>query len=212
MSLPVIVIGAGGHAKVLLDALRATEATVVGITDSDPTKKGAAVLGVRILGTDDTLREFPPSAVMLVNGIGSTGPTTARRVLFEKFKRLGYRFATVIHPAASVSPSAQLGEGVQVMAGGIIQPDCNIGDDSIVNTGASVDHDCRIGAHVHVAPGATLSGAIAVGDNVHIGTASAIMHGVRIGAGSIIGAGAVVIEDVPPNVTVAGVPARELRT
>lgn len=212
MTLPVIVLGSGGHAKVLLDALRTGAASVIGLTDSDPALAGSTVLGVKILGTDDALRQFPPSAVVLVNGIGSIGPTDSRRALFEKYKRLGYTFASVIHPAAVVAPSAQLGEGVQVMAGGIVQPDCSIGDDSIVNTGASVDHDCRIGAHVHIAPGATLSGTVEVGDNVHIGTGSTVMQGVRIGAESVIGAGAVVIDDVAPRTRVAGVPAKELRT
>lgn len=212
MNLPVIVLGAGGHAKVLLDTLRACSIDVIGVTDSNPAKAGTAVQNVKILGTDSALREFPPSAVTLVNGIGSVGLTDARRALFDKFKRLGYAFANVIHPTAVIAPTARLGEGVQVMAGGIVQPDCEIGKDSIINTGASVDHDCRIGAHVHIAPGVTLSGGVEVGDNVHIGTGSTVMHGVRIGADSIIGVGAVVINDVPPRTTVAGVPAKELRT
>lgn len=212
MTLPVIVLGAGGHTKVLLDTLRACSVAVIGITDSDPAKTGTAVLGVKILGTDNALQEFPPSAVALVNGIGSVGQTETRRALFEKFKRLGYAFASVIHPAAIVAPSARLGEGVQVMAGGIVQPDCAIGKDSIINTGASIDHDCRIGAHVHIAPGVTLSGGVEVGDNVLIGAGSTVKLGVCIGAHSVIGAGAVVIKDVPPRTKVAGVPAKELRT
>jgi len=212
VTLPVIVLGAGGHAKVLRDALRARAASVIGLTDSDPALAGSAVLGVKILGTDDALREFPPSAVVLVNGIGSIGPTDTRRAIFEKFKRMGYTFANVIHPAAVIAPSARLGEGVQVMAGGIVQPDCFIGDDSIINTGASVDHDCRIGAHVHIAPGATLSGTVEVGDNAHIGTGSTVMQGIHIGAGSVVGAGAVVVGDIPRGMRVTGVPAKELLT
>jgi UDP-perosamine 4-acetyltransferase len=212
VTLPVIVLGSGGHAKVLVEALRAQGTKVIGVTDADPARRGAAVLGADVIGTDEALHGFPPSAAMLVNGLGSVGATTSRRKLFERFKGRGYRFATVVHPTAWVSPSARLGEGVQIMAGCVVQADCAIGDDSIVNSGASVDHDCRIGSHVHIAPGVTLSGGVEVGDNAHIGTASTVMQGVRVGESSIVGAGAVVIKNVPPRVTVGGVPARRLRS
>ena len=212
MNLPVIVLGAGGHAKVVVDALIACSANVIGITDADPSKAGRTVLGVRVIGGDDAVRTYSPSDVALINGVGSIGQTGARRTLFDKFKHLGYSFATVVHPSATIASSARLGEGAQVMAGGVIQPDCTIGVNTIINTNASIDHDCVIGAHVHVAPGVTLSGGVRVGDNVHIGSGSTVLQGVTLGADCIVGAGSVVLAAIPPGHKVAGVPAVRLKT
>lgn len=212
MTLPVIVLGAGGHAKVLVDALIACSTTIIGLTDSDASKAGLSLLGVKVIGEDDSVRRYSPSDVALVNGIGSVGPTGARRALFEKFKRLGYSFATVVHPSATIASSARVGEGAQVMAGSVIQPDCTIGVNTIINTHASIDHDCVIGAHVHVAPGVTLSGGVRVGDNVHIGCGSTVLQGITIGDNCIVGAGSVVLREVPGGSKMGGVPAVRLKT
>lgn len=205
----IIILGAGGHAKVLIDALLASSAVIAGIVDPDLTLAGTKILGVPVLGGDNVVNEFPPSEVQLVNGLGSVGLPVKRQQLFERFKGMGYNFATVIHPSAVIASDVVLGEGAQVMAGAIIQPGCRIGTNSIINTRASVDHDCIIGDHVHIAPGVTMSGEVQVGNGAHVGTGVAIIQGASIGNDCLVAAGAVVTKDVIAGTMVRGVPARE---
>lgn len=212
MSRPVVVIGAGGHCRVLLDALKLLGRKVYGICDKDASKAGDRIAGVLILGTDEEVTRFSCDAVELVNAVGSIGPTAARASIYKRFSRMGYRFATLVHPAAVIASDARLGEGVQVMAGAILQSGAVVGENSIINTKASVDHDCVVGSNVHLAPGVTLSGNVTVGDGVHLGTGASAVQGVSIGCNSVIGAGAVVLTDVTEAVLAYGVPARQIKT
>jgi UDP-perosamine 4-acetyltransferase len=209
---PVIVLGAGGHAKVLIDALRLRGCEILGIADADAGKHGAHHAGCRILGGDDAVLQHDPARIRLVNGVGSTGDTQARRRLFDEFSRRGYAFQSVTHPSAVIAADAVLEEGAQLMAGAIIQPGSRVGMNTIINTAASVDHDCTVGAHVHLAPGAVLSGNVRVGDGTHIGTGACVIQGVAIGENCVIGAGAVVLADVPAGARAAGVPARRIES
>jgi len=211
MMLPIVILGAGGHAKVLIEALLADAAVIAGIVDADPALGGMQLLGVPVLGGDELVETFPASEIMLANGIGSVGLPVRRRELFERFKNRGYRFAAVIHPSAVIASDVELGEGVQIMAGAVIQPGSRIGSNAVINTRASVDHDCRIGEHTHLAPGVTLSGAVTVGGTCHIGTGATVIQGIAIGSHSVIGAGALVLKNVPSSVTVVGVPARVVK-
>ncbi len=207
-ALPVMLIGSGGHALVLLDALLLTGATVIGLTDADPGRRGATVLGHAVLGGDDVLERYAPGSVALVNAVGSTGSTARRRHVYERLRGAGYGFARVIHPQAVIARSASLESGVQVMAGAVIQAGARIGENCIVNTGATVDHGCRVGAHVHVAPGVTLSGDVVLGDCTHVGAGATVKQRVRIGRDCIVGAGAVVLNDLSDGVTAVGIPAK----
>ena len=150
-----------------------------------------------MLGGDEVLKELSASEVQLVNGIGSIGPTHVARRRLSARQGGGLHFAQVVHPSAVVSRSATLGEGVQVMAGCVIQTGADIGANSIVNTRAAVDHDCKIGETVHIAPGVTLSGNVRVGDRTHIGTGAVVIQGISIGEDSLVAAGAVVYRDLP---------------
>ncbi|MBU5615222.1 acetyltransferase [Geomonas azotofigens] len=208
MSAPVLILGAGGHAKVLVEALLADGALMAGVVDADPGRLGQSVLGVPVIGDDRVVEDFPCDTVRLVNGIGSVGLPNLRTSIFERFSECGYRFATVVHPSAVVASDVELGEGVQVMAGVVLQPSCRIGRNAIINTRASVDHDCTIGDHTHIAPGVTVSGGVTIGSGCHVGTGATLIQGVRVGDGSVIGAGAVVTKDVAAGVTVVGVPAK----
>lgn len=208
MSEPVLVIGAGGHAKVLVEALLAEGALMAGVVDADATLLGHSVLGVPVIGDDRVIEDFPCDAVRLVNGIGSIGVPVLRRTIFERFSGRGYRFAVVVHPSAVIASDVELPDGVQVMAGAVLQPGCRIGSNVIINTRASVDHDCTVGDHTHIAPGVTLSGGVTIGAGCHVGTGATVIQGVRIGDGSVIGAGAVVTKDVAAGMTVVGVPAK----
>ena len=207
---PVIVLGAGGHAKVLVAALARLKVRVLGLVDADPAKKNSRILDVPVLGDDSAVLAHAPESVLLINGLGTIGPTTARRDLYDRFVARGYRFATLVDPLALIAGPVEFSHGAQVLAGAVLQPGVSLGVNCIVNTRASIDHDCVIGAHVHIAPGATLSGNVHVGDGSHIGTGASIIHDIRIGAGCIIGVGAAVVHDVPDGVTAAGVPARIL--
>ena len=208
MTLPVIILGAGGHAKVLIDTLLASSAVIAGIVDPIPALTGSTVLEVSVLGADNIVTEFPPAEVLLVNGLGSAGLPLRRQEIFARFKGMGYHFATVIHPSAVVAPDVKLGEGVQIMACSVIQPGSCIGCNTIINTRASVDHDCEIGDHVHIAPGVTVSGGVKVGDGTHIVVGATVLQGMEIAGHCLVAAGAVVVTNVTEGTTVKGIPAR----
>jgi len=208
MKLPVIVVGAGGHAKVLIDALKLCSCEVIGIVDADPHKKGVHILGIPVIGNDEIVFSHNPDSVLLANGLGSVAKMSLRQRTFERFQLQGYHFTSVIHPSAVIASDVELAEGVQIMAGAVIQAGCKINANSIVNTRASVDHDCHIGAHVHIAPGVTLSGGVSVGDASHIGTGATVIQGVTIGKECLVAAGSVLLHDISEGITVMGVPAR----
>ncbi len=205
---PIIIIGAGGHAKVLISSLIALQREIIGILHPDKSFIGQSVAGIYILGNDDKVKEYAPDMIELVNGIGSVKLPEKRKEIFLNFKNNGYSFASLIHPSAIVMNDVKIGEGVQIMAGAIVQTGCEIDDNVIINTGAVLDHDCRIGSHSHIAPGSVLSGGVEIGTMTHIGTASTIIQGIKVGDGAVIGAGAVVLRDITANVRVAGIPAK----
>lgn len=209
MNCPVIILGAGGHAKVLIDALRLQSIEILGIADADPNKTCQLLLGVPVLGDDDEVMKYPVDSIRLVNGVGSVRVNPRRRQLFEHFKSKGYRFASVVHPSAIIAIDVVLSEGAQIMAGVVVQAGCHVGINAVINTGSVVDHDCRVGDHAHIAPGVTLSGGVRVGGAAHIGAGATVIQGIQIGLNSLVAAGAVVIRDVRDGATVAGVPAKE---
>lgn len=202
----IILLGAGGHAKVILDALRASGARVAGIVDPDLAKSTVDWRELVVLGDDDYLLTLDPDNVLLVNGLGSIPGSDLRKRLFEKFKSSGFNFYCVSHPSSILGSNVYLGEGAQLMAGTIVQADSRIGSNTIVNTGARIDHDCDIGADCHIAPGAVISGGVTVGDGVHIGTGASVIQGLTVGLGAVIGAGTVVVRNVPENARVLGRP------
>ncbi len=205
---PFIILGGGGHGRVVASTLREIGATILGYTD--PAPRGFTKMKADHLGDDSALDDQSPSKVYLAVGIGSTADTTRRNRLFNELKEKGFVFPTIVHPNAVVASDASLGPGAQVMAGAVVQTGTTLAKNVIVNTGASVDHDCSIQAHAHVGPGATLSGGVTVCRGGHIGTGATAIQNVKIGNGSTVGAGAVVIEDVPTNTTVVGTPARKV--
>jgi len=206
--LPVVIVGGGGHARVLIDALMRQETDIIGYTDIQDRELIVGGKTLKYLGTDERILQFGRQDILLVNGLGSVNLPLKRKTIFCWFADRGYHFATVVHPATVLGADVVLGEGAQVMAGAILQTAVKIGENAIVNTRAAIDHDCVIGAHVHVAPGATMSGNIEVGANSHIGAGSVIVQGVTVGDNALIAAGAVVIRDVANESTVMGVPAR----
>lgn len=208
----IVVLGSGGHAEVLVEALMRSGRRVRGLTDPDKKKWGSKIFDAEVLGDDSVLSRFTKDEVELVNGLGSINDATLKQrvAVFEKFSSAGFVFATVVHPAAIIADGVSLAEGVQILAGANIRPFTNIGKNSIVNTGAILDHGCQVGDHVHIAPGAVLSGAVRLGKGSHIGTGAVIIQGISVGADSIVGAGSVVIRDVEPQSIVVGNPAKRV--
>ena len=208
-----IGLGAGGHAKVVIDALRLSGAVeIVGLLDARQDLAGTKVEGVTILGGDELLEQLRRDGVTHVfMAVGGAADQAPRKRVFERALQAGYEFASIIHPAAVIARSAVLGRGVAVLAQAVVNPAARLGDNVIVNTGAIVEHDCVIGSHAHVATGARLGGAVEVGEAAHLGIGCSVRQSIRIGAGAIVGAGAVVIQDVPERTVVSGVPARAMR-
>jgi UDP-perosamine 4-acetyltransferase len=203
----IVVIGGGGHARVVIEILLCAGWAVVGYTDA-----GAAPLdafgSIRCLGDDHVLPELRTAGVG--HAIVAVGDNVLRGRLAGKAALMGFSVANAIHPSSQISPSAQLGCGIAVMALSVINAATVIGDNTIVNTGATVDHDCQIGRDVHIAPGARLAGRVVVADRALIGVGAVVGRGrnLSIGEDAVVGAGAVVISDVPPRTTVVGNPAR----
>lgn len=211
--LKVIGLGAGGHAKVVAEILQLIGGyELVGLLDPRSELWGTDILGIPVLGNDDLLATLLGQGVRYVFiGLGTVGNTWPREQLYKKARQQGFDIVDAVDPRAVVAPSAQLGDGLTIMAGAIINAAAWLGDNVIVNTGAIVEHDCIIGHHVHIATGARLAGAVSVGNHSHIGVGATIRQEIRIGENVVVGAGAVVVKDVPDGVVVAGVPAKFLR-
>ena len=198
MTGDAILLGAGGHARVVRAMAEALGWRIVGVCDPALTA-GADWHGLPVLGGDEALAGRDPAQVALLNGLGKMPGQSARRRVQEACAARGFSFPALVHPAAWVAPDARLGDGVQVMAGGVVQPGCTLGPGCIVNTRAALDHDGTLGADVHLAPGATLCGGVHVGDGAFIGAGATVIQGCRIGAGAMVAAGAVVAADLPPG-------------
>ncbi|MBI4635714.1 MAG: acetyltransferase [Candidatus Rokubacteria bacterium] len=209
----VVGVGAGGHARVVTEILRALDGyEVVALVDPKPELWGTTVLGIPVVGDDSLLPELRRRGVRhAFIGVGSSGDTGPRRRAYERVRLHGFEVVRAIHPLAVLAPSVEIGLGPTIMAGAIINAAARLGENVLINTGAIVEHDCRIGDHVHVATGARLAGAVEIEEGAHIGLAAAIRQRIRIGKGAVVGAGAVVVDDVSDGVVVAGVPARPLR-
>lgn len=203
----VLVIGAGGHAKVVIEALRAAGFDPVGIVD--PRAEAPMLLGVPVLGDDDALPRLRAEGIEAA--VAALGDNRARERAGEGLRALGFRLPAVVHPAALVSPSARVRDGAVVMARAVVGTLAEIGPLAILNTGCIVEHDNRIGPCAHIAPGAVLAGTVRVGARALVGAGAAARPEVSIGADAVVGAGSAVVGDVPAGAVVGGVPARLLR-
>ncbi|MEA2518436.1 MAG: hypothetical protein QOF49_516 [Chloroflexota bacterium] len=214
---PVVVIGAGEHARVVVDALRARAGAwdVLGVVDRLPAESaegGRDASRLPHLGTDEafraTLASQPADArPRLVLGIGAPTEPNTRRAVVAAWDGLA-AWATVVHPAAIVSADATLGEGTVVLAGALVGPGARIGNHAIVNTGAIVEHDVELGPFAQIGPGAAIGGGARIGAGSLVGLGARVRDHVTVGADAIVGMGAVVVADVPDGVTVMGTPAR----
>lgn len=201
MSEGIIILGAGGHAKVIADILLASGEPLAGFLDDHV--KGP-VLDRPVLGTLADIDTFAGTHVFVM-GIGDN---QTRKKIGE---RCAVRWHRAIHPAATIAKSASIGEGSVVMAGAIVNPCARIGRHSIINTAAVVEHDCVVSDYVHLSPGVRLSGKVEIGEGTWLGTSAAVVNNVSVCAGCTIGAGTVVVKDITVPGTYVGVPAKRCR-
>ena len=200
----IIIIGAGGHAKVVADLLVATHSAVAGYLDDDPVTWNTVRVGVPVLGPINSIIDYDPSGIVCAIGDNRT----RHRIVNSLSPELQARWINAIHPSAIIAPSARLGIGVVVAAGAIINADAELHDHVIVNTGATVDHDCVIASFAHVGPGCHIAGSVNIGEGAFLGIGSLVSPGRSVGQWSVIGAGATVIYDIPDHVIAKGTPAR----
>ena len=207
----ILILGAGGHGQVVVDILLAMQAageavTPLGYLDEDPALCGETLLGLPVLGAESRLTQIPHDAL-----IAALGNNPTRKQVYEKFFKRGERFASAVHPSASIARNTDIGAGCMICAGVVINPGAQIGANTILNTHCTIEHHAIIGPHVHIAPAATLGGEVIIAEGALIGMGAVILPRCRIGRNAIIAAGAVVTKDVPESVTVAGVPAKNIK-
>lgn len=205
----LVVFGAGGHAKVVIDIIEQQgNYEIAGLLDDDPRHQGVRFFGYPVLGT----RSYLPAllSAQLRHAIVTIGDNASRAAVAAHLEQHGWRFASAVHPRASIGRGVKIGPGSVVMAGCVVNADTSLGSHVIVNTGATVDHDCRIESAVHIAPGCHLCGGVGVGEGSLLGAGSNVTPGVKIGCQVIVGAGSTVIRDVADGAKVSGSPARPL--
>ena len=206
MSSLLLIWGAGGHGKVVLDTARSTgRFERIVFVDDNAARAGLTFCDCPLIGGSEELQRFRGSEFIMAVGDNRTRARCFRQALGE-----GLSPATLVHPTAILAPSATVGRGTLVMPGVIVNADASIGDNCIINTAAIIEHDCRIDAHVHISPRVVLGGGVIVGPLAHVGIGAVVLPCARVGEESVVGAGAVVLTEAPPRATVVGVPARAL--
>lgn len=201
------LLAAGGHGRVVLDALLTLNLSVTGIIDPF-LEPGSSVFDVPVLGDDEWLLQQKPEGLLLANGLGIVQNSVKKRAeLFTQLKNQGFNFITVQHPSACMSRFVSLDSGAQIMAGVHVQCGVSIGANVVLNTCASIDHDCAIAEHAFIGPNSTLCGQVRIKAHALIGAGVTILPGVTVGEHAVVGAGAVVTKDVSAYTCVYGAPA-----
>jgi UDP-perosamine 4-acetyltransferase len=196
--MALVICGTGGHARILADILIKTDRKILGFITEDRSQIDP-IFNIKILGDDSYLTNFSNQEVLLVNGIGSLPGNDLRYKFAKKMRKIGFSFASVIHLSSIIGEEVVLDEGVQLMAGTVIQNNVRIGADTIINTRASVDHDSIIGRDCHISPGVICCGGVNVSNGVHIGAGSIVIQNISVGEKSIIAAGSTIFKDVSPG-------------
>lgn len=202
------ILGAGGHAKEVIETLRSSGGLEPsGVLDDDSAKWGGEVLGVPICGPIDLeyVRTHPIKEAVI-----AIGSNKLRAQVSDRFDGL-LKWVTIVHPSAVLAKSVQIGEGTVIFAGVVVQPDVRIGRQTILNTGCTISHDGVIGDFAHIAPGGRLAGNVLIGDGAFLGIGSSVIPGVSIGRWTTVGAGSVVVKSLPSRVVAYGAPARVIR-
>jgi sugar O-acyltransferase (sialic acid O-acetyltransferase NeuD family) len=210
--MKIIILGAGGHAAVIADALLCRKQTgeeidIVGFLDDDSSLKGKQWRGIDVLGRIDIIRSVEYDA--LVVGVGNN---KTREKIFNTFSSQKERITTVIHPSSVIAQDVTIEAGSVVFAGTVINTGSYIGQNVIINTGATVDHHAKISSHVHLAPGVHLGGTVSIGEGSFLGIGTNVLPNLTIGEWSVIGAGSTIISDIPSHVTAVGVPAKIIKS
>lgn len=205
----IVVIGGGEHARVVIDAVLASGATLAGYTADAESPVLAKRFGARRLGGPGEVLALARSAdLAFVLGVGAINVCDRRQRAVARYIEAGVRFAAIVHSAAWVSPSAVVLPGAVVMAGAAVNTGARVGAHAVVNTGAVVEHDCDVGAFVMMGPAAAMGGGASVGDGSYLGLGCRVRDHIRVGANALVAMGAVVVRAVPDGAVVMGVPAR----
>lgn len=204
----LVVVGASGHAKVVIDIVeKEGRYRISHLLDDNPALHGKLLFGYRVAGATRSLLAATGEKLPALVAIGDN---RARMRIAGWLRDNGFQLARAVHPHSQIGRGAVIGDGTAVMAGAVVNSDAAIGENVIVNTGATVDHDCVVGDGVHLAPGVHLCGGVQVGAGTFIGAGTVAIPGIRVGANAIVGAGSTLLEDVSENVKAAGSPARRL--
>ena len=202
----LVVIGSGGHSRVVVDTARTAGYKLIGIIDINYTGKKETILNVPVIGGIQTLDEINPKKVSVFIAIGEN---SKRAEQFYKTQARGFKIPSVIHPTAFISEHSVIGNGTLVNTASIINSEAVIGENCIINSGAIVEHEVIVGNHCHLCPGTNIGGQVKIGNESFIGIGARVINNIHIGTKSTIGAGSVIIDDVASNAKVVGVPGRE---
>ncbi len=205
----LIIIGAGGHAKVIIDILRtSSDYSIEGLVD--PQHSGKNILGVPVIGDDSQLEKIYEEGTR--TAFVAVGDNQKRGQISDYVNKIGYTLANAVSRHSYVSSTVTLGKGIAIMPGAVVHPDSKIGDNAIINTGSTIDHDCVISKNVHIAPGCTIAGNVKIGEGSLIGIGTKIIPDISVGSSTIIGAGSVIIANIPSGCTAFGVPVKIQKT
>lgn len=202
----LVVFGASGHAKVVIDVIEKIGKKVVCIIDDNPELRGKEFFGYRVSGGRNLMAGFADATCII-----AIGSNTSRMAVATWLEVHGYSLTdSLVHPSAQIGRGVRLGAGTVLMAGSVVNPDTFVGHSVIINTGATLDHDCTVGDAVHIAPGATVCGGVTVGEATLIGAGAVVHPNIVIGRNVTVGAGATVLTNVPDGAIVVGTPARSI--
>ncbi len=205
----VIIVGAGGHCRSVIDCLRSSGRTIDGILDLEYKGQKETILDIPVIGSyRECVCSFDSNVTDMVLAVGDN---VKRETIFNHLTRLGYRLPCVVHDTAIISRSSVLNDGCFIGPGCVINVMASVGCNTIVNTGAIIDHETTIGSHCHVGPGTRIAGRVTIGARSFIGIGASIADNIVVGENVVVGAGSVILKDIESNSTVVGVPGRRIR-